>query len=80
MKSPDIHSLRASVITGVWSSSKGANKVLQNAWDLKTKNEKIIFLFSISQRSVGSFHQSDCVLLTLSVVIYAAVNTVEWRR
>ena len=35
---------------GVWSSTKGANRVLQNAWENKKPDEKIIFIFSITHR------------------------------
>ena len=50
MKTNDIESLRASVTTGVWSSSKGANRVLQEAWETKQVGEKILFIFSITKR------------------------------
>ena len=50
MKSTNIYNLRASVEHGVWSSTKGANRVLQNAWENKKPGEKIIFIFSITHR------------------------------
>ena len=50
MKSTNIFNLRASVEHGVWSSTKGANRVLQNAWDNKKPEEKIIFIFSITHK------------------------------
>ena len=50
MKSTNIFNLRASVEHGVWSSTKGANRVLQNAWDTKKPEEKIIFIFSITHK------------------------------
>ena len=46
MKSTNIFNLRASVTNGVWSSSDGANKVLQTAWEKKKADQKLIFLFS----------------------------------
>lgn len=50
MKSTNIYNLRASVEHEVWSSTKGANRVLQNAWENKKPDEKIIFIFSITHR------------------------------
>ena len=50
MKTHDVRSLRESVTTGVWSSSKGANKVLQDAWEGRKAGEKIIFIFSVTNR------------------------------
>ncbi|KAL6717507.1 hypothetical protein ACLMJK_005422 [Lecanora helva] len=47
MKTNDVHILRASVATDVWSSSKGANRVLQSAWEGKKGNERIILIFSM---------------------------------
>ncbi len=47
MKVEDVPSLRASVATGVWSSSPGVNQVLQKAWEDKQADEKIVLLFSI---------------------------------
>ncbi|KAL2040968.1 hypothetical protein N7G274_006426 [Stereocaulon virgatum] len=48
MKSTNIYNLRASVTNGVWSSTNGANKVLQSAWEDRQEDEKIIFMFSIT--------------------------------
>lgn len=50
MKSTNIFNLRASVTNGVWSSTNGANKVLQTAWEEKKADQKLIFLFSITHR------------------------------
>lgn len=50
MKTNNIHNLRASVITGVWSSTPGANRVFQGAWDDRKGDEKILFLFTITNR------------------------------
>ena len=50
MKSTNIYNLRASVEHEVWSSTKGANRVLQNAWENRNPGEKIIFIFSITHR------------------------------
>lgn len=50
MKSTNIYNLRASVEHEVWSSTKGANRVLQNAWENRKPEEKIIFIFSITHR------------------------------
>ena len=52
MKSTNIYNLRASVTNGVWSSTNGANRVLQSAWEDRKEDEKIIFLFSITHRYV----------------------------
>ena len=56
MKSTNIYNLRASVEHEVWSSTKGANKVLQNAWEARKPEEKIVFIFSITHR----YGVSDC--------------------
>ncbi|KAL9074241.1 MAG: hypothetical protein Q9161_002435 [Pseudevernia consocians] len=50
MKSTNVYNLRASVEHEVWSSTKGANRVLQNAWENRKPGEKIIFIFSITHR------------------------------
>ncbi|KAF6221379.1 hypothetical protein HO133_002234 [Letharia lupina] len=55
MKSTNIHNLRASVEHEVWSSTKGANRVLQNAWESRKPGEKIIFMFSITHRYGGKY-------------------------
>ena len=64
MKSTNIYNLRASVEHEVWSSTKGANKVLQNAWEVRKPGEKIIFIFSITHRygvcvSIGEEYLTD---------------------
>ena len=58
MKSTNIFNLRASVEHGVWSSTKGANRVLQNAWETKKPEEKIIFIFSITHK-YGVFNDGE---------------------
>ncbi len=58
MKSTNIYNLRASVKHGVWSSTKGANRVLQNAWENKKPGEEIIFIFSITHR-YEMFHEGE---------------------
>ena len=61
MKSTNVYNLRASVEHGVWSSTKGANRVLQNAWENKKLGEKIIFIFSITHRyGVSPLMEKDC--------------------
>ena len=63
MKSTNIYNLRASVEHEVWSSTKGANRVLQNAWENKKPGERIIFIFSITHR-YGVPQQMEILLLT----------------
>lgn len=78
MKSTNIYNLRASVEHEVWSSTKGANRVLQNAWENKKLDEKIIFIFSITHRY--DVFNGEKFLLTNEAVIDMAGNTVVWRR
>ena len=63
----------------VWSSTKGANRVLQNAWENRKPGEKIMFIFSITHRYVVS-----PLLKRTSLIIQAATvsgeSTVVWRK
>ena len=79
MKSTNIYNLRASVEHGVWSSTKGANRVLQNAWENKKPEEKIIFIFSITHRYILS-SMIENMFLTNGAVIDMVGNIVVWRK
>ena len=80
MKSTNVHNLRASVSNGVWSSTNGANRVLQRAWEDREDDEKIIFIFSITHRCVlRSLEQGQRPLIKRTVTSIAA-NMLEWQK
>ena len=80
MKSTNIYNLRTSVNNGVWSSTNGANKVLQSAWDDRQEDEKIIFMFSITHRYGTQSSKEGRQLITKQVAISTAANMLEWQR
>ena len=51
MRATSIASLRHSIRDSVWSNKEGANKVLQEAWEKKPAEAKILFIWSITHRS-----------------------------
>ena len=72
MKSNNIHTLRASVEHQVWSSTKGANKVLQDAWEARKPGEKVMVLCSFTHkygwRGVGWLYGNEGMIPTRWIV------------
>ena len=76
MKTDNIRGLRASVSMGIWSSSSGANRVLETAWNDQKGDEKIVLIFTITHRYVESrsIHGSRLTSLIVDSIMISSAG------